>query len=73
MTAPRLKLTADFAFGDRVKLDGEIVGIVTAVMFRPGASGEMMADSYVQYEVSWWANGSQNSAWFDGFRLTVAP
>ncbi len=73
MAEPRLILRSDFAFGDRVKIDGDVNGAITGITARPGASGEMMADSYLQYEVSWWSNGVHYSAWFDGFRLEPRP
>jgi len=67
-----MTLRRDFGFGDEVVIDGsDVHGVVTGVIFRPGASSEMMADSYVQYEVSWFALGQAQTAWFDGFRLTL--
>jgi hypothetical protein len=72
--ASKLILHADFQFNEKVAIDdGDIRGRVTGITFRPGASNEMMADSYVQYEVSWWAGGLHYTNWFDGFRLEHCP
>ena len=48
---------------ERVHIDGgDVVGLVTAVTFRPG---------YAVVEVSWMHDGESRSAWFDVGR--VAP
>lgn len=49
--------------GTKVRIGGEIDGVVTGVMLRAhGPSG---------YEVSWWSGNSRTLAWFEPFEVTV--
>lgn len=59
-------IRTEFEIGQLVNIDGDksIAGVILAITVRhPG---------YIQYEVSWFHEGNERSAWFTEPRLGVA-
>jgi hypothetical protein len=55
-----MKIEVDFSFGDRVKIDGEVKGIVVGFCAYPHGS---------QIQVSWWNNGMLVEQWLAPWRI----
>ena len=49
--------------GTKVRIGGDIDGVVTGVMLRNHGPSE--------YEVSWWSGKTRALAWFEPFEVTV--
>lgn len=64
---PRSQFVSEFAFGDRVQIDGDndLKGRVTGFWWT--------APEIHTIEVTWLANGDVKTAWFSGWRLTRSP
>ena len=59
-----MQFTSAFNIGDRVTIDGaaDIRACVTALLWR---------ENRMEFEVSWFANGSLQSAWVGESRLRI--
>ncbi len=55
---------AAYQFGSKVKIDGDMVGVVTGVA--------MYSAVDIEYEVKWIHNGTAQSTWAKAYRLTEA-
>ena len=54
-----------FRIKDKVYIDkGDIIGTISAILLR-----EDGLNSYIQYEVEWMHNGTNQSVWIAGYRL----
>jgi hypothetical protein len=64
---PRSQFVTEFAFGDRVQIDGDndLKGRVTGFWWT--------APEIHTIEVTWLANGDVKTAWFSSWRLTRSP
>lgn len=48
------------AIGSRVKIDGDIEGVVLAFAVR---------GSTITYDVAWWSDGKRETEWFQDFEV----
>lgn len=58
-----VELTFDLKTKVHIDGDKDIIGVITGYLLRVQGP---------QYEVSWFHNGAQHTAWIDEFRLTPA-
>lgn len=58
----RQVFVSPFNFGDKVKIDGEVTGVLIGMCFYP--HGE-------QFQVTWWNNGAVLEQWFASWRITA--
>jgi hypothetical protein len=50
-----------YGFGDMVKIDGDVVGTVIGIAAYPHG---------IQFQVSWWHDGTLSSEWLADWRLS---
>ena len=55
---------AAYQFGTSVKIDGDMVGVVTGIA--------AYSDKDIEYRVEWIHNGTPQATWFKTYRLVEA-
>ena len=63
MTTSGTMIRVAFDIHQRVKIDGDVPGIVTMIRIHPGFQ--------VDYFVAWWSAGQMSEQWIDEARLSL--